>query len=169
MRGHLSATVTLVAPLDIIRPRHCVDAFSAAAFFGSEEDRHQAVRLRVRQRAQEHAVDHAEDCGGCADAQSEHQNHDRAEGGPLEQHSYAVTKVLEHFVLQSSRLQPERIPKSAETAAEQIKFGAPNQLVPIGEHQLAILQLGLPLLLPIRAQPARYNHAEDADQPEMWL
>src|SRR6266404_4687822 len=104
VRCHLGAALTLVAPLDIIGPGYGVDPCSTTAWFGSGEDRHQAVSLSVRQGPQQHAVDYAEDRACRAYAQREHQDHDRAEARPLEQHSDAVTKVLKHLILQSSWL-----------------------------------------------------------------
>src|SRR4029077_1805170 len=76
------------------------------------------------------------------------------------------TQVLEHLVLQSLWLQHERIPKRAETAAQQIKFRFPIELVPICQQQLSASQLSLPFLLPIGAQPARDDYTDDPNQPE---
>src|SRR5262245_31706218 len=82
------------------------------------------------------------------------------------QHPHAVTQVLKHFVLPSAWLQPQRIRKRAQAVPEQRKFAAPIELAPLADQRLAIPQLGFPLLPPISAQPARHDHADDADQPE---
>src|SRR5262245_2697020 len=82
------------------------------------------------------------------------------------QHSRAEPQVLNHFVLQSFGLEPERIPKRACTSPKQIELAAPIEAIPLGEQLFAMAQLSLPLLLPTGAQAARDNHADGADQPE---
>src|SRR4030095_4517442 len=80
---------------------------------------------------------------------------------------HPVAQVLKHFVLPSLWLQQQRIPKRAETAAEQIKLCFPIEFVPISQHHLPVSQLRLPLLLPIRTQAAWDNHPDKPDEPPM--
>src|SRR6185295_19237887 len=63
-------------------------------------------------------------------------------------------------------MQHKRVPKCAKTAAQKIKFGFPIELVPIGEQQLAILQLGFPFLPPVGSQAPRNHHANQPYEPE---
>ncbi len=56
-------------------------------------DCHQAVRIRVRQRAQQHAVDHAEDRRRRPDAQGQRQDHGGAECGGLPQPPSGVSQI----------------------------------------------------------------------------
>src|SRR5262245_36142640 len=75
-------------------------------------------------------------------------------------------KVLKHFVLQSSRLQPQRVHKRAQAVPQQIKFCFPVEVVPLGQQLFAVTQFSFPLLPPIAAQTARHDHADQRDQPE---
>jgi hypothetical protein len=54
---------------------------------------HHAIRLRERQRLEQHRVDDAEDGGVGADAERQGKNRDRAIGGLLPQHARAVGHV----------------------------------------------------------------------------
>src|SRR5262250_1747919 len=84
----------------------------------------------------------------------------------LEQYSEAIAQILKHFVLQSLRLQPERIPERTGTAPQQIEFVPPVQFVPLVQHRFTVAEFGFPLLAPIRAQTARDDHADQRNQPE---
>src|SRR5262249_56845299 len=90
----------------------------------------------------------------------------RCKASILDEHSQTKLQILKHFVLQSSRLEPQRIPKRARAAPEEIKFGAPVKPIPLCEQGLAMAQLGLPLLSPIGAHPSRDDHADQTNQPK---
>src|SRR5262249_45014329 len=81
--------------------------------------------------------------------------------------TYAKTQVLKHLVLQSFRLQPQRVPERACTSPQQIELGAPVEPIPLRQHRFAMTQLGLPLPPPIGPQAARHDHAEERNQSEM--
>src|SRR5262249_40202918 len=70
---------------------------------------HDALALRVRQRAQQHGVHDAEDGRAGPDAQRQRNDRNQGEAWLTQQHSRAVAQVLKHLVLQSSWLEPERI------------------------------------------------------------
>ena len=55
--------------------------------------------MRIRQRPQEHGVDHAEDGGVGADAEGERDDGDNAEGGRLDQHPDGVTEIGQHKLI----------------------------------------------------------------------
>ena len=83
----------------------------------------------------------------------------------LEQHAHAITQVLNHLVLQSVGLQPERVPEGGEAAAQQAEPGAPVEALPVCQEHLAVLQLGFPLLPPVGAQPPWHDQADQGGQP----
>src|SRR5438045_5365518 len=87
----------------------------------------------------------------------------------LEQHAHAISQVLNHVVLQSVGLQPERVPEGGEAAAQQAELGAPVEALPVCQEHLAVLQLGLPLLAPVGAQPPWHDQADQRDQPQVRL
>ena len=59
-------------------------------------DFHQPVRCPVRQRAQQHGVDDAEDCGVRADTERKRHECHHGEAGPLHERSERESKVLPH-------------------------------------------------------------------------
>src|SRR5215510_10467840 len=63
---------------------------------------HNALRLRVRERAQEHGVDDCEDRRVSADAQRKRDDGDQCESWLLHQHSRAVSQVLNQSLHNSS-------------------------------------------------------------------
>ena len=58
----------------------------------------ESVRLRIRQRPQEHRIDHAKDGGVGADPERERDDRDHAEGGRLDQHADGVSKISQHQI-----------------------------------------------------------------------
>jgi hypothetical protein len=62
-------------------------------------------------------------------------------------------------------LQPQCVRKRAQAVPDQIEFVSPVEFVPLGQLSFTVTQLGLSLLPPAGAQPARHDHADDADQP----
>ena len=58
-------------------------------------DDHEAARIPVRQRTEEHAIHHAEDRCVRADAERERQHRNGGEAGVLRQHPYSVPQILE--------------------------------------------------------------------------
>src|SRR5262245_965062 len=78
-------------------------------------------------------------------------------------------KVLKHFVLQSSWLQPQRVHKRAQAVPQQGKFCFPVEVVPSGEQFFPIPQLGFSFLPPIGAYTAWNHHTHESYKPEMWF
>ena len=62
-------------------------------FAEAHRDIDQAIRLGIRQGAQEHRIDHGEDGGGGADAQAEREHHRCGESGIAAQHPRGVGEV----------------------------------------------------------------------------
>ena len=62
-------------------------------------------------------------------------------------------------------LHPDGITKRASASPQEIEFIAPVKPVPLGQQRFAAMQLGLPLLPPVRAQTSRDDHADQSDQP----
>src|SRR5262244_3986858 len=83
----------------------------------------------------------------------------------LKQHSQTKTQVLKHIILQSLRLQPERVPKRAQTSPQQFEFVTPVEPVPSGQQRLAVFQLRFPFLSESSAEAAWHGHADESDQP----
>jgi hypothetical protein len=54
-----------------------------------------AIRLTIRQRAQDHRINDAEDGGGCADAERQSQNRNQSESGRFAQLAKGVANILE--------------------------------------------------------------------------
>src|SRR5262249_4792499 len=125
-----------------------------------------AVGVFERQRSQQEGIGDAEDRSIRPDAQRQRENRNQREGLMLEQHSYAKPYVLNHLVLPSFWLQPQRIRKRANAVPQQIQSGSPVELIPLGKLRFAVLQLGFPLLPPAGPQPTRHDHANDSNQPE---
>jgi hypothetical protein len=73
--------------------------------------------------------------------------------------SNAEPYVLNHLVLPSFRLQPQRIRKRARAVPQQIQSGSPVQVVPAGKQRFAVLQFHFPILPPAGAQSTRHDHA----------
>ena len=90
----------------------------------------QLLRLRDGQGSEQHRIDDAEERRVGADAEREREQGDEREAFVLEQHPRPVAQVLKHFILQSLRLQPERIPKRAQAAPEQFEFVAGIESAP---------------------------------------
>jgi hypothetical protein len=67
-------------------------------------DRHQAVRLGVAQRPEQHRIDGAEDGGVGPDAEGEREHDDQGESGTLEQAADAVPEVLQQGIHDVARL-----------------------------------------------------------------
>src|SRR5262249_44565986 len=67
-------------------------------------DQRDSLRLLVRRRCQQHAMDQTEHGRGRPNAQAQREYGDQGEGWLFEQHPHAKTKVLKHLVLQSSWL-----------------------------------------------------------------
>src|SRR5262245_31843613 len=86
----------------------------------------------------------------------------------FEQHSHAITQVLNHFVLQSFWLHPERVPKCACTSPQQIVPATPVEPIPLAQQFFAMAQLGFPLSPPMGPQAARHDHSHKRNQAEMW-
>src|SRR5579884_1253633 len=57
-------------------------------------DTHEAVRMRVRQRPQQHPVHHAKDRRIRANTDSERSDHNRGKTGPAYEQPHAVTRIL---------------------------------------------------------------------------
>jgi hypothetical protein len=51
----------------------------------------------------------------------------QGEARPFQQHAYAITEVLNHVVLPSVALHPERIPEDTQTLPQQVEFRSPIQ------------------------------------------
>src|SRR5207248_5639462 len=76
-------------------------------------DHRHLFSVRIWQRLEQNRIHRTEDSSAGADAERQREDGNQSEAGLLQQHSYAITQVLKHFILHSERLQPERIPKSA--------------------------------------------------------
>ena len=88
--GHAVKAVALGLPVHEVRVRHRHTGEIGRAF----PDLHQAFGIAVRQRLQEHAVDHAEDrCVG-ADAERQGNHRDSGEGRIRCQSANGVTNIL---------------------------------------------------------------------------
>src|SRR5262249_20958548 len=61
-------------------------------------DSHQPVRLRIRQRFEQHRVDDAEDRRIGADPQGQREHRDGRNHLPLEQHSHRIANVFEERI-----------------------------------------------------------------------
>src|SRR3982074_192248 len=88
---HCLEAVALVAEIDEVR-------VSQACKYAAMIDlpyRYDAIRLRIRQRPQQHAVNHAEDCRRRADAKRQRQNGDGVDAGILAQPPSGILQVLE--------------------------------------------------------------------------
>src|SRR5436309_5196992 len=138
-------------------------ALLAALIEGIERDK--LFRAFDWQHLEQDGINEAEDRRVRPNAQRQRKHCHGREAGIFQQHAQAKTQVLNHRILPPISLQPERIPKSAEAAAQQIKSCFPIELVPISQQQLAVSQLSFPLLLPIRSQSAWHDHSDYADQP----
>ena len=55
---------------------------------------HESIRIGVRQRLQQHAIDDAEDRAVCADAERQRDNCDHGKSGTLDKTAKRVTDVL---------------------------------------------------------------------------
>src|SRR5262245_49039435 len=95
---------------------------------------HHPIRFVIRQRFEQHRVNDAEYCCVRADAERQSEDGNQGEARIFQQHSRAITQVLNHFVLQSLRLQPERIPERTRAAPQQIELAAPIEPVPLFEQ-----------------------------------
>ena len=71
------------------------------------EDGHDPVRIGVRKRLQQHAVYHAENCGGCANGQCQRKHGNSRETARFAQHAEGVVNVLPEL------LQPNKAPNVA--------------------------------------------------------
>src|SRR5262245_29199736 len=94
--------------------------------------KHETISLSIRQLAEQHSINDAKDSGVCANAQRESEYRDEAKAGMLHQHPCTVPQVLNHRVLPSISLHPERIPDRARAPLEQIELGAPVEPIPLG-------------------------------------
>src|SRR5215471_2496423 len=117
-------------------------------------------------RAQQHAVNHAENRRVRANPQRQSQYSNRRETGIFQKHSETETQVLNHFVLPSLALQPQRIPERAKTAHQQLEFVTPVEPVPSSQQLFAVFQLRFPFLSKAGAEASRHDHADKSDQPE---
>jgi len=77
-----------------IRQRLAPTAVRIAISFLRAVEKHQPLRFMVRQRADEHRIHDAENCGVRANTERQRNNHDNRDAGVLQQHSRAVTQVL---------------------------------------------------------------------------
>src|SRR5580693_730864 len=68
------------------------------------EDGHDAVRIGVRQRPEQHAVDHAEDCRRRADGQRERKDHDCGGAGVFAELPEAITAIGDHRAEPAAKL-----------------------------------------------------------------
>src|SRR5436190_24215410 len=59
----------------------------------------QPVRLRIRQRSQQHRVDHAKDGGIRADTERERDDGDEGEGRRLQQRAQSKLKITDHCLI----------------------------------------------------------------------
>jgi hypothetical protein len=92
--GHPLERLTRAAP--VVEIRIGSDVLVEALPGVVRPHHHQAVRVRVGQRLQEHAVDHREDGRVRADAQAERQNHQSVEERLLRDVSKSVPNVRPH-------------------------------------------------------------------------
>src|SRR4030095_10898018 len=121
----------------------------------------------IWQRAQEDGIHKTEDRRVSSHAEGQRQGSNQREAGMFEQHTHAISQVLNHRVLPSVGLHPQRIPKCAGAAPEQIDPVAPSEAIPLGEHHLSVSQLGFPLLPPIGSESTWHDHADEVNKPEM--
>src|SRR5262249_38497215 len=117
-----------------------------------------------RQWTKQDRIHDTKDCSVCSYAQSDRGHRDHRKQRLFEKHSQTKTKILKHFVLQSTRLQDQGVSESPDASSEKIHLRFPIQLVQIGTEPLSKHQLGLPFLSPVRAQLARYNHPNEPNQ-----
>ena len=82
----------LIAPVLKVRPR---DRHQLTGARGLAQN-HDAIDVGVRKRAQQHAIEHAEDRRRRADAEAERQHDDRGEAGALPQGPDRVSHVPQH-------------------------------------------------------------------------
>src|SRR5262245_50596317 len=118
------------------------------------------------QRPQQERVGQAEDRRIRANPQRQREYGDKREAGIFQQHSQTEAQVLNHFVLPSLTLQPERVPKRAQAAPQQFKFVPPIEPVPAGQQFFTVFQLRFPFLSKANAEASRNDHADESDQPE---
>ncbi len=99
--GHIGEHRVLRAPIEVIRPAHplLLDAPLGTAL----PQRDQPVRLGIRQRPEQHAIDDAEDRRVRPDAQREREHGDGGEAGVLQQLAEGEFEVL-HFREESHAL-----------------------------------------------------------------
>src|SRR5262245_56395612 len=116
-------------------------------------------------RAQQHAVNHAENRRVRADPQRQRQHGNRRETGIFQQHSQTEAQVLNHFILPSLTLEPESVPERAKAPPQQFEFVTPVEPVPSSQQRFAVFQFRFPFLLKPDAEAARHDHADEADQP----
>jgi hypothetical protein len=94
--GQVRENVVLPHPIEVVRGRgSAAGCASAARRLGQ---RHDFFGLRIRQRMEKHAVDHAEDGRGAGDAEGERDERREGEAGILQQHSNPVAKIGEECV-----------------------------------------------------------------------
>src|SRR5262245_20494965 len=94
----------LFLPLHPLRGRPASRAGRLLAVSPRRRDQRDSLRLLIRRRRQQHALDQTENRRGRPNAQAQSEHGYQSEGRLLEQHSHTKTKVLKHLVLQSSWL-----------------------------------------------------------------
>jgi hypothetical protein len=130
-------------------------------------DRHDAVRIGDRQRAQEQGVGDADNRDRGADSNGKHQQRDRREGGRLGERARAVDDIMNEFGIEGELPSyPRRIRKRAKCARDQVHVGAPRVTPSTMEGRGVMGQLGFPLVSPADP-PRRRDHERDRpDHPE---
>src|SRR2546425_2658046 len=92
--SHLLEVMTLISPMEeVVRGDGSSVPARRRVYF---PDLYQPVRIRERQRTQQHGVDDTEHGGVRANAQSERDHGDSGETGTLSQHAKAVAQVIKH-------------------------------------------------------------------------
>ncbi len=100
-RGDLLKGTSTALPIDEIRIRkvHCVPERPIV-----DCNHDQPIRLAVRKRRQQHAVQHAEGGGVCANAQRQREDHRRREAGAFAQRAGGIANLAEEAVERFERL-----------------------------------------------------------------
>src|SRR5438093_8586918 len=88
------------------------------------------LRRLIRQRTKDDGIDRAENQTVRADADPQREHDDKRKARLLYEHPHAISQVLKQVVLQSSGLQPERVPERACAAPAEIKLVAPIEPIP---------------------------------------
>ena len=99
-RGHRTEAVVAIAEIQVVGRGQ---GEGAAVLLAALQNHGQPARVPVRQRAQQHRVDQAEDRRIGADAERQHQDRRQRESRRLRKHTQAVNQVPSHAPLDAGR------------------------------------------------------------------